>query len=56
MGEFQTRYISNTPKGDQVKYEIWMMVDKENFPCKIIVTDAGGGKLTQLLTGLTITP
>lgn len=56
LGTFKTRYISNTPVGDQVKYEIWMATDRDSFPCKIIVTDSGGGKLTQVLTALTITP
>ena len=56
LGTFKTRYISNTPMGDQVNYEIWMAVDRDSFPCKIIVTDSGGGKLTQVLTALTITP
>ena len=56
LGAFNTHFISNTPKGEEVKYEIWLMADQNNYPCKIIVTDAGGGKLTQVLTGLTITP
>lgn len=56
LGSFKTRYISNTPLGEQVKYEIWMALGRDNFPCKIIVTDAKGGKLTQVLTDLSITP
>jgi len=56
LGTFKTRYISNTPIGDTVKYEIWMATERDNFPCKIIVTDSSGGKLTQVLTQLTITP
>lgn len=56
LGTYKTRYITNTPIGEEVKYEIWMAVDHGNYPCKIIVTDSNGGKLTQVLTGLTITP
>jgi len=56
LGKFKTRLISNTPIGETVKYEIWMALEHDNFPCKIVVTDAKGGKLTQVLTGLTITP
>lgn len=56
LGEFKARLISNTPIGETVKYEIWMATEHDNFPCKIVVTDAKGGKLTQVLTGLTITP
>ncbi|HUX89363.1 MAG TPA: DUF3108 domain-containing protein [Gallionellaceae bacterium] len=56
LGTFTTRYISNTPIGETVKYEIWMATELNNFPIKIIVTDAKGGKLTQVLTQVTITP
>lgn len=56
LGEFKTRYLSSTPVGEQVKYQIWMATERNNFPCKIIVTDAKGGRLTQVLTQLTITP
>lgn len=56
LGTYTTRYISSTPVAEEVKYEIWMATEHSNFPCKIIVTDAKGGKLTQVLTGLTITP
>ncbi len=56
MGTFKTRYISNTPVGKQVKYEIWMATAHAYFPYKIIVTDAKGGQLTQVLTNISITP
>jgi len=56
MGKFKARIISNTPIGETVKYEIWMAAEHDNLPCKIVVTDDKGGKLTQVLTGLTITP
>lgn len=55
LDTFKTRHVSNIPVGDQVKYEIWLATERDYFPCKIIVTDTGGGKLTQVLTGLTIT-
>jgi len=56
MGNFKTRYLSNAPVGDQVKYEIWMATEGNYFPYKIIVTDSKGGKLTQVLTDISITP
>lgn len=56
LGKFKTRFISNTPAGTEVKYEIWMTTEHDYFPCKVIVTDSNGGKLTQVLTGLTIVP
>lgn len=56
LGVFNTRYIFNTPSGDQMKHEIWMATERDYYPCKIIVTDSKGGKLTQVLTELTIVP
>ena len=56
MGNFKARYISNTPVGEQVKYEIWMATEGNYFPYKVIVTDSKGGKLTQVLTDISITP
>jgi hypothetical protein len=57
LGTFKTRYVSaSSPNPEAVKYEIWLASERDNVPCKIIVTDAKGGKLTQVLTQLTITP
>lgn len=56
LGKLKTRYVTSTPVGEEVKYEIWMATEYDNFPCKVIVTDSNGGKLTQVLTGLTISP
>lgn len=56
LGEFSSRHISSTPAGEQVRYEIWMATERDYFPLKVIVTDSAGGKLTQVLTELTITP
>lgn len=56
LDTFKARFISSTPVGDQMKYEIWLATERNNVPCKIVVTDSKGGKLTQVLTQLTITP
>lgn len=56
MGEFKTRLISSLPNGEAIKYDIWLATEHDFIPCKIIVTDAKGGELTQVLTQLTITP
>jgi len=56
LGNFKTRYISSTPVAEEIKYEIWMATERDNFPCKIIATDSKGGKLTQVLTSLSTTP
>jgi hypothetical protein len=57
LGTYKARYIySSASTGEAVKYEIWLASEHDNFPCKIIVTDSKGGKLTQVLTQLTVTP
>jgi hypothetical protein len=56
LGTYKARHIYSTSTSAAVKYEIWMASELDNFPCKIIVTDAKGGKLTQVLTHLTVTP
>jgi hypothetical protein len=57
LGTFKTRYISSSSSNpDAMRYEIWLATEHDNVPCKIIVTDSKGGKLTQVLTQLTITP
>ena len=56
LATYRTRHIYGTSTSSAVKYDIWMAGELDNFPCKIIVTDAKGGKLTQILTHLTVTP
>jgi hypothetical protein len=56
LDTYQTRYVSSSPIAAEVRYEIWMSIKHDNLPCKIVVTDAKGGKLTQVLTQLSITP
>lgn len=56
LGNFKARYIHSTPVAEEIKYEIWMATERDNFPCKIIATDSKGGKLTQVLTSLSTTP
>lgn len=56
LGTYKTRYVKSTPVGEEVTYEIWMATEHNYFPCKVIVTDSKGGKLTQVLTQLTVTP
>jgi hypothetical protein len=56
LGTYKTRHITSTPVAEEIKYDIWLAIEYNNYPCKIIVTDSKGGKLTQVLTQLTITP
>lgn len=56
LGAYKTRHIYGISTSTAVKYDIWMASELDYFPCRIIVTDAKGGKLTQILTHLTVTP
>lgn len=56
LGTFKARLATNTILAEEMKYEIWMAEEREYYPCKIVVTDTAGSKLTQVLTDLVITP
>lgn len=55
-GKFTTLYLDNKHQGLKERTEIWLATDSYNLPCKMIVTDPGGGKITQTLTRLEIVP
>ena len=54
-GEFNTLYLDNQGKKGEFHTEIWLAIEKGNFPCKIILIEENGDKLTQVLTALSIT-
>jgi hypothetical protein len=54
-GEFDTRYLDSQGKPGENRTEIWLET-KYNLPCKMIITDANGEQLAQVLSGLKITP
>jgi hypothetical protein len=55
-GEFTTLYLDNKHQGLKERTEIWLATGSYNLPCKMIVTDPGGGKITQTLSKLEIIP
>jgi hypothetical protein len=55
-GEFKTLYLDNQAKAGESRTEIWLATQRNNLPCKMIITDAGGGQITQVLSKLTIKP
>ncbi|MBI5429804.1 MAG: DUF3108 domain-containing protein [Nitrosomonadales bacterium] len=55
-GEFATMYLDNRAQGAKERTELWLATQYHNLPCKMIVTDAGGGKITQILRKLDISP
>lgn len=55
LGTLETIYLSTAPQETAWKTEIWLSVDNGNFPCKIVLTEDNGEKLSQVLTALSIT-
>lgn len=54
LGTFETIYLSTAPEATAWKTEIWLSTENGNFPCKIVVTEDNGDKITQILTALSI--
>lgn len=55
-GEFRTLYLDNQAKPGENRTEIWLAVQHHNLPCKMVITDADGEQLTQVLNKLVVTP
>lgn len=55
-GEFSTLYLDNKNQGARERTELWLATEFHNLPCKMIVTDPSGGKITQVLSRLEIIP
>ena len=54
LGTLETLYLSTPAQETSWKTEIWLSVENGNFPCKIILTEDSGEKLSQVLTALSI--
>lgn len=55
LGTLEALYLSTPPQETSWKTEIWLSSENGNFPCKIVLTEDNGDKLTQVLTALSIT-
>lgn len=55
-GEFTTLYLDNKHQGMKERTEIWLATGFYNLPCRMVVTEPGGGKITQTLSRLEIVP
>jgi hypothetical protein len=55
LGTLETTYLSTAPEATAWKTEIWLSVENGNFPCKILLTEDNGNKISQELTALSIT-
>ena len=56
LGTFKALYIASPPKPGESRTEIWLATEHANFPCKMVITDPDGDKLTQVLTKLELVP
>ncbi len=54
-GPCDSLYLDNQAKPGESRTEIWLST-KNNLPCKMIITDARGEQIVQLLSDLHITP
>lgn len=55
-GEFNALYLDNQAKAGESRTEIWLCLDYHNLPCKMVITDADGDQLTQVLRKFTVKP
>ncbi len=55
-GRFETLYLDSQAQKGETRTEVWLATAKHNLPCKVIITDPEGGKLTQELRKLDIQP
>jgi len=55
-GEYATLYLDNKIQKKRERTEIWLATAFHNIPVKMVITDDGGGKLTQTLRSLVIEP
>lgn len=55
-GTFATLYVDNKAQGARERTELWLATQHFNLPCKMIVTDPKGSKITQILSKLEVLP
>ncbi|MBI1174820.1 MAG: DUF3108 domain-containing protein [Sideroxydans sp.] len=56
LGRLETLYLASPPRASGGRTEIWLSRAHHNFPCKMVITEASGDKLTQTLTLLDLAP
>jgi hypothetical protein len=53
-GNFATLYLDDQPREGDRHTEIWLATQRHNLPCKMVITESNGDRLTQLLSKLQI--
>lgn len=56
LGKFRTLYLASPPRANGGQTEIWLARKRGNIPCKMVITEGDGSKLTQNLTSLNLVP
>ena len=55
-GSFDTLYLASPKRANGGRTEIWLAGKFDDLPCKMIITDGDGSRLTQSLTQLNYVP
>lgn len=56
FGQFKALYVATPPQPNGARTELWLAVEHNLLPVKVVVTEGDGNRYTQSLTRLTITP
>jgi hypothetical protein len=56
LGTFKAIYVASQSKPSESRTEIWLATDHFDLPCKMVITDPDGDKISQVLTQIEITP
>ncbi len=56
FGSLKSYYLYTLPQKTPWKSEIWLAIDHDYMPCKMVLTEDSGDKVVQVLTDLNIVP
>lgn len=54
-GKFEVWYLDSQGKSGENRTELWLETN-HHLPCQMVITDASGEQITQVLSGLKLTP
>lgn len=55
-GKLGTLYLDSQPKPGERRTEIWLATQHNHLPCKMVITEANGDRLSQVLSKLVVKP
>ncbi len=55
-GKFDTLYLDSRPKAGERRTEIWLAAQHHHLPCKMVITEADGDRLIQVLSQIIVKP